>query len=452
MSKRNNFTTGQIYKSVIDKERRGDYLGGTVQVIPHITDEIKRHIRDGAGDADVALVEIGGTVGDIESLPFLEAIRQMGFEDGPENTCFIHLTLLPYIATAGELKTKPTQHSVKELREIGIQPDILLCRADREIPLDERRKIALFTNVRPEAVIEVRDSDSIYKIPAMLHDQMLDEIVCHKLNILARAADLTVWKNLVHALEHPQHTVNIAFVGKYVDLTESYKSLSESMIHAGMHTKSRVKIHYIDSEQIEKSGVDCLKDMDAILVPGGFGKRGVEGKIAAIRYARENKVPYLGICLGMQLAVVEYARDVAGMTDAHSTEFEPATTASGDRPHHRVAGPRRPGRKAQRAIRPRRHHAPWWAAVRTEGRHAGTRSVWCGHVSSSATATVTKSTTPCCPSSKPRAWWSPDARRAPTSAKWSNCRPRCIPGSSAASSIPNSPATRATVIRCSSRS
>ena len=326
MSRRNNFTTGQIYKSVIDKERRGDYLGGTVQVIPHITDEIKRHIRDGAGDADVALVEIGGTVGDIESLPFLEAIRQMSFEDGSENTCFIHLTLLPYIATAGELKTKPTQHSVKELREIGIQPDILLCRADREIPVDERRKIALFTNVRPEAVIEMRDADSIYKIPAMLHEQMLDEIVCHKLDILARAADLSVWKNLVHALEHPQHTVDVAFVGKYVDLTESYKSLSEAMIHAGMHTKSRVKIHYIDSEQIEKSGTDCLKDMDAILVPGGFGKRGVEGKIAAIRYARENKVPYLGICLGMQLAVVEFARNVAGMADAHSTEFDPATT------------------------------------------------------------------------------------------------------------------------------
>ncbi|MEW6119864.1 MAG: CTP synthase [Pseudomonadota bacterium] len=326
MSKRNNFTTGQIYKAVIDKERRGDYLGGTVQVIPHITDEIKRHIRDGASGADVALVEIGGTVGDIESLPFLEAIRQMGFEDGPRNTCFIHLTLLPYIPTAGELKTKPTQHSVKELREIGIQPDILLCRADREIPVDERRKIALFTNVRPEAVIEVRDADSIYKIPAMLHEQMLDEIVCHKLDILARAADLSVWKKLVEALEHPQHTVDIAFVGKYVDLTESYKSLSEAMIHAGMHTLSRVRIHYIDSEQIEKTGIDVLKGMDAILVPGGFGKRGVEGKIAAIRYARENRVPYLGICLGMQLAVVEYARDVAGMADAHSTEFEPMTT------------------------------------------------------------------------------------------------------------------------------
>lgn len=326
MGKRNNFTTGQIYKSVIDKERRGDYLGGTVQVIPHITDEIKASIRAGAEGADVAMVEIGGTVGDIESLPFLEAIRQMGFEDGPENTCFIHLTLLPYIPTAGELKTKPTQHSVKELREIGIQPDILLCRADREVPVEERRKIALFTNVRPEAVIQMLDSDSIYKIPAMLHDQMLDEIVCHKLKILARAADLTIWKKLVNALEHPKHTVNIAFVGKYVDLTESYKSLSESMIHAGMHTLSKVKIHYIDSEQIEQSGIDSLKGMDAILVPGGFGKRGVEGKIAAIRYARENKVPYLGICLGMQLAVVEYARDVAGMADAHSTEFDAATT------------------------------------------------------------------------------------------------------------------------------
>ncbi len=325
MSKRNNFTTGQIYESVIKKERRGEYLGKTVQVIPHITDEIKLHIRAGAGDAEVAIVEIGGTVGDIESLPFLEAIRQMGIEEGRNRACFIHLTLLPYIPTAGELKTKPTQHSVKDLREIGIQPDILLCRADRSIPVEERRKIALFTNVQPEAVIEALDADSIYKIPGMLHDQMLDEIVCHKLGILAKAADLTVWKKLVDALEHPEHTVDIAFVGKYVDLTESYKSLSEAMRHAGIHTRSRVNIHYIDSEAIEKDGVDCLKGMDAILVPGGFGKRGVEGKIAAIRHARENKLPYLGICLGMQLAVVEYARDVAGMTGAHSTEFEKDT-------------------------------------------------------------------------------------------------------------------------------
>jgi CTP synthase len=325
MGKRNNFTTGQIYETVIKKERRGEYLGKTVQVIPHITDEIKASIRRGAEGAEVAIVEIGGTVGDIESLPFLEAIRQMSSDEGRDNTCFIHLTLLPYIATAGELKTKPTQHSVKDLREIGIQPDILLCRADRSIPAEERRKIALFTNVRPEAVIEMLDADSIYKIPAMLHEQMLDEIVCHKLAKLARAADLTVWKKLVDALEHPLHEVDIAFVGKYVDLTESYKSLTEALIHASMHTRSRVNIHYIDSEAIERDGVGALSGMDAILVPGGFGKRGVEGKIAAIRHARENQVPYLGICLGMQLAVVEFARDVAGMPGAHSSEFDPET-------------------------------------------------------------------------------------------------------------------------------
>ncbi len=325
MSRRNNFTTGQIYESVIKKERRGEYLGKTVQVIPHITDEIKAYIKRGAEGADVALVEVGGTVGDIESLPFLEAIRQMGIEEGRNSTCFIHLTLLPYIPTAGELKTKPTQHSVKELREIGIQPDVLLCRADRSIPVEERRKIALFCNVMPEAVIEALDASSIYKIPGMLHDQMLDEIVCHKLGILAKAADLSVWKRLVEALEHPQHQVDVAFVGKYVDLTESYKSLSESLIHAGIHTHSKVNIHYIDSEALERDGCAALAKMDAILVPGGFGKRGTEGKICAIRYAREHKVPYLGICLGMQLAVVEFARDVAGMQGAHSTEFEPET-------------------------------------------------------------------------------------------------------------------------------
>ena len=325
MGRRNNFTTGQIYESVIKKERRGDYLGRTVQVIPHITDEIKLYLKAGAQGADVAIVEIGGTVGDIESLPFLEAIRQMGIEEGRQNACFVHLTLLPYIPTAGELKTKPTQHSVKELREIGIQPDVLLCRADRPVPDDERRKIALFTNVAPEAVISVVDSDSIYKIPAMLHDQMLDEIVCHKLNILARAADLSVWNKLIDALEHPEHRVNIAFVGKYVDLTESYKSLSEALIHAGIHTRSKIAIHYIDSEAIERDGTGPLDGMDAILVPGGFGKRGVEGKIAAIRHARENKVPYLGICLGMQLAVIEFARDVAGLAGAHSTEFDAET-------------------------------------------------------------------------------------------------------------------------------
>ena len=325
MTKRNNFTTGQIYESVIRKERRGDYLGGTVQVIPHITDEIKHFIRLGAGDAEVAVVEIGGTVGDIESLPFLEAIRQMAIEVGRENACFIHLTLVPYIASAGEIKTKPTQHSVKELREIGIQPDILLCRADRPLPAEERRKIALFTNVPEEAVVSAIDVDSIYKIPRILHDQHLDDIVCRKLMLHPRPADLRVWDELVYALEHPQHEVDIALVGKYVDLTESYKSLSEALIHAGIHTRSRVHIHYIDSEKLQDGDLDVLRDVDAILVPGGFGKRGVEGKIRAIRYARENRIPYLGICLGMQLAVIEFARDVAGMAGAHSTEFDPDT-------------------------------------------------------------------------------------------------------------------------------
>ena len=325
MHKRNNFTTGQVYESVIKKERRGEYLGKTVQVIPHITDEIKHLIKRGAEGADVALVEVGGTVGDIESLPFLEAIRQMGIEEGRNNVCYIHLTLLPWIPTAGELKTKPTQHSVKELREIGIQPDVLLCRADREIPVEERRKIALFCNVAPEAVIEALDAPSIYKIPEMLHNQMLDEIVCHKLAILARAADLSIWNKLVHSLDNPQRFVDVAFVGKYVDLTESYKSLIEALVHAGIQTHAKVRIHYLDSEDLERHGCDALKNMDAILVPGGFGKRGTEGKIAAIRFARENKVPYLGICLGMQLAVVEYARDVAGLKGAHSTEFDPAS-------------------------------------------------------------------------------------------------------------------------------
>ncbi|MEP6655871.1 MAG: CTP synthase [Betaproteobacteria bacterium] len=331
MGKRNNFTTGQIYESVIRKERRGDYLGGTVQVIPHITDEIKGWIASGAGDAEVAVVEVGGTVGDIESLPFLEAIRQLGIMLGRENVCYIHLTLVPYIPTAGEMKTKPTQHSVKELREIGIQPDVVLCRADRPIPDSDRRKIALFTNVAPEAVIPALDTDSIYKIPAALHAEGLDAIVCKKLELNPPPADLSNWNDLVYALEHPEHTVNIAMVGKYVDLTESYKSLSEALTHAGIHTRSRVRIQYIDSEAVERDGIGCLAGMDAILVPGGFGKRGVNGKIAAIRYARENGVPYLGICLGMQLAVIEYARHKAGLEGANSTEFD------GQTPHPVVA-------------------------------------------------------------------------------------------------------------------
>ena len=325
MRKSNNFTTGQIYESVIKKERRGDYLGRTVQVIPHITDEIKAFVTRGAGDAEVAIVEIGGTVGDIESLPFLEAVRQMRLELGERNTCYIHLTLVPFIKGAGELKTKPTQHSVKELREIGIQPDALLCRSDRPIPEEERKKIALFTNVQANAVISVWDVDSIYKIPWMLHQQMLDEIVCHKLNILARPAELRVWKRLVEALEHPQHEVTIAMVGKYVDLTDSYKSLNEALVHAGIHTRSKVNIRYVDSELIEREGTAVLKGVDAVLVPGGFGKRGVEGKIKAVQYARENKLPYLGICLGMQLAVIEFARNVVGLAGANSTEFDPDT-------------------------------------------------------------------------------------------------------------------------------
>jgi len=330
MRKVNNFTTGQIYESVLRKERRGDYLGKTVQVIPHITNEIQDFIARGAdqswnGATDVAIVEIGGTVGDIESLPFLEAARQMSLRLGRNNAAFIHLTLVPFIASAGELKTKPTQHSVQKLREIGIIPHALLCRADRPIPDEERAKISLFSNVPLDAVISVWDADSIYKIPSMLHKQGLDNLICEVLNLNPPAADLSMWDNLVYRLEHPEREVRIAMVGKYVDLTESYKSLTEALIHAGIHTKSRVKVEYIDSESIEEGGVEVLKPFDAILVPGGFGKRGTEGKIAAIRFARENNVPYLGICLGMQLAVIEFARDVAGLDQANSTEFDPAS-------------------------------------------------------------------------------------------------------------------------------
>jgi CTP synthase len=325
MTQKNNFTTGRIYENVINKERRGDYLGATVQVIPHITDEIKYCVEQGADDADVAMVEIGGTVGDIESLPFLETIRQMGVEKGHDNVLYIHLTLLPYIPTAGEIKTKPTQHSVKELRSIGIQPDILLCRADRPIPEDEKRKIALFTNVEPRAVIECLDVNSIYKIPGLLHKQGLDDIVVEKLRIDAPTANLSEWDAFVEALEHPTGQVTVAMVGKYMDLTESYKSLSESLIHAGVHTHTKVSIKYVDSEQIEREGTACLEGVDAVLVPGGFGERGIEGKIKAVQYARENGVPYLGICLGMQVAVIEYARHVAGLDKANSTEFDTTT-------------------------------------------------------------------------------------------------------------------------------
>jgi len=324
-SRRNNFTTGRIYEHVIRKERRGDYLGGTVQVIPHITDEIKRCIRLGAGDADIALVEIGGTVGDIESLPFLEAIRQLALDLGHERSLFMHLTLLPYIKSSGELKTKPTQHSVKELRSIGIQPDILLCRSDREIPLEQRRKIALFTNVESRAVITALDVDSIYRIPLLFHAEGLDDIVVEKLGMAAAPADLSAWRRVVDAIDHARRQVDIAMVGKYVHLVDAYKSLNEALLHAGIRTFTRVNIHYVDSEHIELHGAACLAGMDAILVPGGFGERGVEGKIAAVRYAREQGTPYLGICLGMQVAVIEFARHVAGLEGAHSTEFRKET-------------------------------------------------------------------------------------------------------------------------------
>ena len=326
MSKANNFTTGQIYESVIRNERRGDYLGATVQVIPHITDEIKKSIRMGADDADIAMVEIGGTVGDIESLPFLESIRQMGVELGHERALFMHLTLVPYIAASGEIKTKPTQHSVKELRSIGIQPDILLCRADRPLPPAERSKVALFTNVEERAVISAVDVDSIYKIPLLLHDQQLDNIVVEKMHLDVGPADLSEWQKVVRDTERREGGVTIAMVGKYVDLTESYKSLSEALIHAGIHTLTNVNIKYVDSEKIEQLGTGVLEGADAILVPGGFGERGVEGKIDAVRFARENNIPYLGICLGMQVAVIEFARNVAGLRDAHSTEFNKTTT------------------------------------------------------------------------------------------------------------------------------
>ena len=323
MSKANNFTTGQIYESVIKKERRGDYLGGTVQVIPHITDEIKKNIIQSAEGVDVALIEVGGTVGDIESLPFLEAIRQMRVELGDDQCLFIHLTLVPYIASAKEIKTKPTQHSVKELRTIGIQPDVLICRSERPIPLSERKKIALFTNVDEKAVITALDADSIYRIPMMLHDQGLDQIVAKKLHLDTVPADLSDWQKVVDGLFEPTETVKIALVGKYVDHADAYKSLTESLIHAGIHTKTLVEIVKVDSEEIEENGTAALSQVDAILVPGGFGERGVDGKIATIRYARENDVPYLGICLGMQSAVIEYARNKMGLEGANSTEFMP---------------------------------------------------------------------------------------------------------------------------------
>ncbi|WP_431047398.1 CTP synthase [Roseateles sp. L2-2] len=336
MKKSNNFTTGQIYMSVLEKERRGDYLGKTVQVIPHITNEMQDFIRRGAGhgtpDAvDVAIVEIGGTVGDIESLPFLEAARQMSLKMGPTNVAFVHLTYVPWIAAAGELKTKPTQHTVQKLREIGIQPDALLCRADRRVPDDEREKISLFTNVPEYGVISMWDVNTIYKVPRVLHEQGLDQLICTKLQLNTKSTDLKRWDTLVNEVENPKTEVTIAMCGKYTDLSDSYKSLNEALRHAGIHNHARVNIEYVDSETLDAEHSKQLDKYDAILVPGGFGKRGVEGKILAAQYAREHKTPYLGICLGMQVATIEYARHKAHLDGANSTEFEP------DAPHKVIA-------------------------------------------------------------------------------------------------------------------
>jgi len=325
LSRRNSFTTGRVYQDVLDKERRGEYLGATVQVIPHITDEIKLKIREGAGDADVAIVEIGGTAGDIESLPFLEAARQMRVELGSSQSLLVHLTLVPYIATAGEIKTKPTQHSVKELRSIGLQPDILVCRADDPIPQSARDKIALFTNVEARAVISSPDCKTIYQVPRGMHEQGLDDIVVEKFGLDLPEPDLGEWDRVVEAQLNPENEVTVGMVGKYIELVDAYKSLNEALIHAGISNRAKVNILYLDAEDIEREGTGVLENLDAILVPGGFGDRGTEGKIAAIRYARENKVPYLGICLGMQLAVIEYARHVAGIENAHSSELRPDT-------------------------------------------------------------------------------------------------------------------------------
>jgi CTP synthase len=330
MKRTNNFTTGQIYRSVLDKERRGDYLGKTVQVIPHVTGEIQEYVRRGAGEGtadavDVAIVEIGGTVGDIESLPFMEAARQMALKLGPNNAAFVHLTYVPFIKTAGELKTKPTQHTVQKMREIGIQPDALLCRADRAIPEDEAEKISMFTNVPRWGVISVWDADSVYEVPRMLHEQGLDGLICDKLRLATPPANLRKWDDLVHAVKNPLQEVKIAMVGKYVDLSDSYKSLNEALKHAGIKNKAHVAITYLDSEALESGDIEQLDAFDAVLVPGGFGSRGVEGKIRAAQFAREKKFPYLGICLGMQVATIEFARHMAGLKDANSTEFAPNT-------------------------------------------------------------------------------------------------------------------------------
>ncbi|WP_405601767.1 MULTISPECIES: CTP synthase [unclassified Pseudoalteromonas] len=327
MTSRNNFTQGRVYEDVLRRERRGEYLGATIQVIPHITNDIKQRVYDGAEGYDIAIVEIGGTVGDIESQPFIEAIRQMGTEIGRERALFIHLTLVPFLGPAGEVKTKPTQHSVKELRSVGIQPDILICRSDRKLPNNERAKISLFTNVEEKAVISLPDVDSIYKIPALLKSQELDNFVCRRFHLDPPEADLAEWEQVLYQESNPTGEVTIGMVGKYIELPDAYKSVNEALKHAGLKNRLTINIEYVDSQDLESKGVELLSHLDAILVPGGFGGRGVEGKILAAKYARENKVPYLGICLGMQVALIEYARNVAGLGDANSTEFNAKSAA-----------------------------------------------------------------------------------------------------------------------------
>ncbi len=378
MTQNNNFTTGRVYEHVLRKERRGDYLGATIQVIPHITDEIKRRIIKGAGDADVAMVEIGGTVGDIESQPFLEAIRQLRFEVGAKRAMLMHLTLVPYIATAGETKTKPTQHSVKELRSIGLQPDVLVCRSDHPIDISSRRKIAQFTNVEERAVIALEDADTIYKIPGILHSQGLDDFVVERFGLQCGGADLSEWEAVVDAKLNPEHEVTIAMVGKYMELLDAYKSLIEAMSHAGISNRTKVNLRYIDSEDIENQGTALLEGVDAILVPGGFGLRGVEGKITAVQYARENKVPYLGICLGMQVAVIEFARNVHGLERRQLHRVRSCQRSPGRGSDHRVGRCHRRRRNPYRNVRPGRHHAPWRAGLPAGAGFPGSRLLWQG--------------------------------------------------------------------------
>jgi CTP synthase len=434
MSRRNNFTTGSIYAEVIRKERRGDYLGGTVQVIPHVTDEIKKRIRDAGEGFDVVIVEIGGTVGDIESQPFLEAIRQLRLEVGASRTLFIHLVYVPYLGVAGEIKTKPTQHSVKELRSIGLQPDVLVCRSDRAIPKSARSKIALFTNVEDSAVIALQDAQSIYQVPAILHEQKVDDIVVKKLGLECREADLAEWHSVVDAQLHPERRVRIAIVGKYLDLLDAYKSLIEAIVHAGIQTRTKVDIRYIDAEDVETNGTECLNDVHAILVPGGFGQRGFEGKIKAAQFARERSLPYLGICYGLHAAVIDFARHVVGLEDAHSTEI------AADTPHPVIALVNQWTDRASAAP------CAWVSSVVAWRQDPWPTICTARTRCSNGIATVTRSTTPTAMGWKQKVCASPGSR---TTTWWKLSKSSTIPGLSPASSIRSSPRHRAMDIRCS---